>query len=365
MGNDESSSEHEDARREALEGEAEADKAGQGEPQTEGFRWAPGVTPVDVNDPFGVRDMARRISEQIANAAGGRLEELRRTIVEAAAPSLVRGWDASNLVEQLRQAASIGVTLPQYDFGIDLGRILNENRHSWIANIRVLLEHLQRLIPANLVELPPEDLLKVFEINDEDGTSLAWAPRTSIVMELIQASDLEARDTLLATHAAAISDDIDASLDAIALAEHQDLRAMLMEATAAIRAGLYRPAQAAAAAVLDPVVNIHMLAVLAYTGQTSKRDTRKHFSPIEVSSWDEATVEDMGLVLVGAGIKTAFGWWSRGKGPRSFNRNGSAHHADDGAYSPAHAVRAALIAHATLRWLDDAVAAERDGQGAT
>ncbi|MFK0159492.1 hypothetical protein ACIQVL_19295 [Streptomyces sp. NPDC090499] len=33
-------------------------------------------------------------------------------------------------------------------------------------------------------------------------------------------------------------------------------------------------------------------------------------------------------------------------------------HADDGAYTPAHAVRALLIAQAALRWLDSSVADE-------
>ncbi|MBX7555424.1 hypothetical protein K1Y78_47980 [Streptomyces sp. tea 10] len=138
----------------------------------------------------------------------------------------------------------------------------------------------------------------------------------------------------------------------------------MMEATAALRAGLYGPAQAAAAAVLDPVVNVHMLEFLAYTGRTSKRDTRRHFRPSKGAGWGDATFAEVGLFLVGAGISTVFEWWSRGNGPESFNRNGSAHHADDGSYSPAHAVRAVLIAHAALRWLDDAKAAEQEDEDA-
>ncbi|MFE1986068.1 hypothetical protein [Streptomyces mirabilis] len=107
-------------------------------------------------------------------------------------------------------------------------------------------------------------------------------------------------------------------------------------------------------------MNEHMLAFLAYTGRKTKDKTRNHFRPIEVTEWDEATFAEVELVLVGAGISTAFQYWDRGSGPESFNRNGSTHQVDDGSYSPAHAVRALLIAQASLRWLDTALAEELD-----
>ncbi|MFD8913163.1 hypothetical protein [Streptomyces sp. NPDC059575] len=75
----------------------------------------------------------------------------------------------------------------------------------------------------------------------------------------------------------------------------------------------------------------------------------------------DAVLYEAELVLVGGGLLTAFKTWNRGRGPASFNRNGSIHQVDDGAYSPAHAVRAILLAQSLLRWLDAAVA---DEQGA-
>ncbi|WDO09943.1 hypothetical protein ME763_32150 [Streptomyces murinus] len=356
MSDNDSSHQHEVPQPDEREGEAEA----------QGFRWAPGVTRADTTNLSGVQDVARRISEQIMGmiAAGDRIRELQQALVRAAAPPPVVQWDMSGIVEQLRQSARISSTLPQPDFGLDLGRILAANQRPWVGIVRAFKQALEQLIPDNLRDLAIDDLVKVFEINDQDGTSLAWAPRTSLVGELLHAADLEERGALLIAHVAEIADDIDASLAVVALPEHQDLKAMLLEATAALRAGLYRPAQAAACAAFDTVVNEHTLKFLAFTGKKTRDRTRNYFHPIEVGEWDEATFADVALVLVGAGIKTAFKHWDRGCGLKSFNRHGSAHHADDGAYSPAHAVRATLIAHATLRWLDDAVGAERDGEEA-
>ncbi|MFK4107351.1 hypothetical protein [Streptomyces sp. NPDC002176] len=111
--------------------------------------------------------------------------------------------------------------------------------------------------------------------------------------------------------------------------------------------------------MLDTVLYHHVLEELDYPDSEKKLATRQHFMPITVDEWEDAVLYEAALVLVGGGLMTAFRTWNRGRGPASFNRNGSVHHADDGPYSPAHAVRAVLLAHALLRWLDAAVS---DGQ---
>ncbi|MFF7966740.1 hypothetical protein ACFZC3_15410 [Streptomyces sp. NPDC007903] len=358
---DNESSQHEDAQPEEPEPNTGSEPAGTGShlPQL------PAVPPIDLSRLIGVQDTVRGIREQLTRhiASVGsirdRLDDMMPT-VSAMPPA----FDVSGVVEQVRQAAFLGSSLPGYDFAPDLGRMLNAGRQTWMASFRVAVEAARRFIPENLRDLSFGELRKVFQINEEDGTSLAWAPRASIVAELMQAPDMAARSTLLVAHAAEISSDLDTSLGSVVLPEHRDLRAMLLQATEALRAGLWVPAQAAASAVLDPVVNVRMLEFLAYTGRGSRDQTRAHFRPIEAAAWKEATFAEAGLVLVGAGISTAFGYWKRGKGLASFSRNGSAHHADDGAYSPAHAVRAVLIAHAALRWLDEAVVEARGEEDA-
>ncbi|MDT0387844.1 hypothetical protein [Streptomyces dubilierae] len=317
----------------------------------------------------GLQAAARHIGEQMTEFHRRSMEALNSLQLQLTAPLtsglLQTNWPSpllDNLSEQIRQASRITVPTPQYDFGTNLGRILEAHSKTLFEGLRTFTERLKQLIPENLLELPTTDLREVFRVNAEDGTSLAWAPRTSIVAELIQATDMPARDDILTRLTSEIADDIEASLDVITRPEHQDLRFMMLEAVAALRAGLHRPAQAAACAAFDTVVNVHMLNFLAYTGQRSKDRTRKHFRPVDIEDWEELSLAELELVLVGAGISTAFQYWQAGNGPASFNRNGTIHHTDDGAYSPGHAVRALLIAQATLRWLDVAMSAEEEDE---
>jgi hypothetical protein len=333
-----------------------------GEPSaTPTFRLADRVPTarVDLSALLGLQALAQQISDQVAEinrtniAAFGAFDQ-RWRVQRPVLPEL-NTW-AAGVAEQIRQTARISASMPQYDFGLDLGRIINANATTWLAKVREFAETLHRIIPGNLLDLTDEDLKEVFRINVEDGTSLAWAPRASIVKELLDAADMDARSAVLVDHAAEVADDVHASLAHVALPDHDGLRGLLLEATDALRGGLYGPAQASACIVFDTVVNVRMLKFLAYSGSQSKNDTRRHFRPAPARDWDDLTFTELGLVLAGSGIATAFEYWSTGNGPASFNRNGSVHHADDGAYSPAHAVRALLIAQASLRWLDAAIA---------
>ncbi|MEU5116645.1 hypothetical protein AB0G64_34730 [Streptomyces longwoodensis] len=403
---DASSAEPQDSQPEEPEDHIEVNPSSTPAPQGKSFRWAPGVDPDDVAGLMGARETVRRASEQIAgqltslSSFKNRLDELLAGLakphvslpipavervllqhvrdvarIKIDVPTLDPGlleqiqdiarikvdvpvWHAS-LAQQMQEAARIKVQVPDFDFGVDLGRILADNRSRWLEAMRGFTEAIKRVIPENLQDLSTDDLQKVFQVNDEDGTSLAWAPRSAIVAELLQAKDVEARSAVFVENAAEIADDIDASLATVAVADHGNLRSMLLEATAAIRQGLYGPAQAAAAAVVDVVVNVHMMRYLEYSGGQSRDRTRSHFHPIALDEWEDASLLDVELVLVGAGIDTIFKKWGDGSGKTSFNRNGTAHAAGGHAYSPAHAVRAALIAHAALRWIDEAIVSEQ------
>ncbi|MGW4227661.1 hypothetical protein ACWEG1_29875 [Streptomyces bauhiniae] len=278
----------------------------------------------------------------------------KQTAALAAASVLGR----RNLGEQMRQVARATVPFTasaEQEFARNLGRVLDANRQTWFKNLSNLVSQALELIPANLRGLALEDLRKVMEINEEDGTSLAWAPRVSIVEELITAPDLGARSTILVARVAEIADDVDASLAMVTLPEHQALRSLVADSVSALRAGLYGPAQAAATTALDTLLYVHVLRYLQHDPENGKADTRNHFRALDVEGWDDATLADVELVLVGAGLLTAFRSWKRGRMRPSFNRNGSIHQADDGAYSPAHAVRAVLMVQALLRWLDNSL----------
>jgi len=355
--------------------ESQSPEAGDTRP---GFRIASHLpSPVDFSSVFRLQALAEQLREQFSqiqvfkeqnlNLLRGIEERLRLPVPVAPVwnvPTPVLPNLQQDLAEQLQQLARISVPVPQYDFGLDLGRILNERTTTWLASMRAFAERLEELIPDNLRDLSVDDLEKVFRVNVEDGTSLAWAPRAAIVEEILQAPDIEARGDILVAHAADIAADVEESLARILVPEHAQLRSMLQEAAGALRARLYSPAQAAACLAFDTIMNVHMLNFLAYSGKKNRDQTRSHFRPVDVDDWDELSFAELELVLVGAGIATAFEHWHAGSGPASFNRHGSVHHVDDGSYSPAHAVRALLIAQATLRWLDAAVAQESQGEDA-
>ncbi|MFF9310098.1 hypothetical protein ACF1BS_04220 [Streptomyces sp. NPDC014748] len=313
---------------------------------------------VDFSQLAPFAEVARQLGEQATRMIAGIREQLDHAAATAAegaaataaAAAAAAASDPSWLAE-LQRTVRTQVTC---DFGPVLGHVLAQNQLQF-AKVQQLLAGLRQVIPENLRDLQAGDHEKVFQLTAEDGTSLAWAPRVAIVRELLAADGLEARSTVLVDHAVEIAEDVEASLATVALPQHQALRTLLLEAAAAVRRGLFGPAQAAASNAFDTTVNVHILEFLALDGPNTKDATRKHFRPTD--DWGDITFAELELVLVGGGIATAYKRWSRGEGQPSFNRNGTAHQVDDGAYSPAHAIRALLLAQATLRWLDAAVSA--------
>ncbi|WP_327403837.1 hypothetical protein OG194_29650 [Streptomyces sp. NBC_01288] len=347
-----------------------------GDTGTAGFRIAPGYTELDLSGILRVQAMTQEINARVTEMTRMNVDALRAIGRMRLRVPVLPQWTVRvpelpdfqrfqvDLAERMREAARISFTMPQFEFGADLGRILNSGVPTWLANVRMLIERLEQVIPENLRGLRSGHFEDVFRINVEDGTSLAWAPRRSIIDELLQAADMDARSTVLVAHAVEIADDVEASLAQVVLPEHQILRSLLLEAAGALRLGLYGPAQAAASNAFDTIMNVRMLNFLAYSGNQNRNLTRIHFRPGGGTDWEAVTFAELELVLVGGGIATAFERWTAGCGLASFNRNGSVHHVDDGAYCPAHAVRALLVAQATLRWLDTAIAEERGEQDA-
>lgn len=291
--------------------------------------------------------------------AMGRIREQNSAQLAALRDAVSVGFEPTydRLFSQLREAALTSFTFPtsDYDFGNSLGSIVEAYAHktSDLAKyVRRIAEAWDPLIPANLRDMRTAELGKVFEINVQEGTSLAWAPRSEIVRELLDASDMETRSTVLITRAADIADDVEKSLGEVVLSEHQELRAMLLDATKALRAGIYYGAQATACNALDTIINVRTLAHLKDTVGDNASEIRNYFRR---ENWRDVYMSDLDLVMAGCGLATVFRYWKKGKGRLSFNRHGSVHHVDDGSYSPAHAVRALLIAHAMLRWLDAAI----------
>ncbi|MBB4934389.1 hypothetical protein F4561_005209 [Lipingzhangella halophila] len=68
----------------------------------------------------------------------------------------------------------------------------------WSEFFRNIPDFRNILLPDNLLDIDDDDRLdEVFRIVNEDGMSLAWAPRAEIVVELLDAADRDARDRIL------------------------------------------------------------------------------------------------------------------------------------------------------------------------
>ncbi|MCX5328229.1 hypothetical protein OG864_02645 [Streptomyces sp. NBC_00124] len=65
---------------------------------------------------------------------------------------------------------------------------------------------------ANLSGLGTEDLYTILDLGEDDGLSLAWAPRTEIFKALLPLSTRPERYALLAERRNDVLDDVDASL---------------------------------------------------------------------------------------------------------------------------------------------------------
>lgn len=216
-----------------------------------------------------------------------------------------------------------------------------------------------RLLPANLDEIDLDRIEEVCRVADEDGTSLAWAPHSEIILELLDAADLDERSRILEGRALDIIGDVEESLADVAHPEVAVFRGLLEEACWVGAQGRFSALQALASNVLDSTLNRKIAEYL----NVSKLEARQHFAQCDIEDLDDATMGELRLLLIGGGVETAF---RREPGDGSvwpsYNRNESAHRVGE-VSTPAHAVRALLLAQALVRWWGAQLQAEEDREG--
>lgn len=238
---------------------------------------------------------------------------------------------------------------------------------SWSDLFGDLPDLSQLVVPSNLRAVNVEGRIdEVCRVADKDGTSLAWAPRSEIVEELIDAADMGERDQVLHRRALDIIEDVEKSLTQVTHPDALWLRGALEEACEVGRAGAYIALQATATNVLDYVMNGWVLPYLQKNGEIpensteKKMESRRYFKACSVNDLEEADVGEVRLLLIGGGVVTAFDTWKEERGGlRSYSRNGSVHYIASASH-PAHALRALLLAQALLRWIAHQVTADED-----
>jgi hypothetical protein len=223
---------------------------------------------------------------------------------------------------------------------------------------RALLDQLAAaaafFLPANLSGLDTEDLYTILDLGQDDGLSLAWAPRTEIVKALLPLSTREERHALLTERRDDVLDDVDASLQIVTHPELTGMVTILSAATRTARADFSEGAQALAGNVLETAMKRHGNTWIRHSFPQATYTKGGHHWVIdsaldEAGDWSNLTLLQFKHYLVLAGMRNAFG---PGATQDTFNRHLGAHQASPDAYRSEFVLPAILLAHALLRALN-------------
>lgn len=287
------------------------------------------------------------------------MESTRRTIESVMGPGNTAYQAALNAQRHYRAIAEPILALQSdlrdiYDWH---GRINDVVRS--VSLPRTLLDQLAAtaalFLPENLVGLDAKDLYTILEMGEEDGLSLAWAPRAEIVKALFPLKERQERYALLSERRDDVLDDVDASLQSVTHPELTSMVAILSAATRTARAGFDEGAQALAGNVLETAMKKHGNAWTRCSfPQVTYPPKAGHHGTIgsalgDADDWGDLTLRQFKHYLVLAGMRNAFG---PGATQDTFNRHLGAHQASPDAYRPEFVLPAILLAHALLRALD-------------
>lgn len=214
------------------------------------------------------------------------------------------------------------------------------------------------LLPENLQALRTAEWAKLFDISEEDGVCLIWAPRTEHIEGLLALPGRTERQQYLVEHRSEIVDDVLVSLDAVDHPELLDLVELARDAADAVRGGHYRPAQALLGNVLDTAMTRHghtwLRATFPWAQFTSRRrgpgsNTVLTEARAALPAWGELQMLLVVPALMVSGMMKAFAKTDR---EQTFNRHLAAHEASTAAYRIEFALSSLLIVQALLRQID-------------
>ncbi|WP_210594308.1 hypothetical protein [Streptomyces sp. GESEQ-35] len=290
------------------------------------------------------------------------VESTRRSILDAMGPANAAYRAALDTQRQYQAIAAPVLALQS-----ELSAI-----HDWHSRIndvvrsvslpRALLDQLAAaaglFLPANLIGVDSEELHTILDLSEEDGLSLAWAPRTRIVKALLLLSTRNERYALLAEHRDDVLDDIDASLQIVTHPDLTGVVTLLRTATRTARASFAEGAQALAGNVLDTTLKRQGKAWIRRSFPQTTYPKAGHHGTItsaldEADGWGDLTLLQFKHYLVLAGMRNAF---APGDAQDTFNRHLGAHEASPDTYRPEFVLPAILLAHALLRALNQDLA---------
>lgn len=238
---------------------------------------------------------------------------------------------------------------------------------SSISLPRTLLDQLSAtaslFLPSNLSGLSTDELLGILDLCEQDGLSLAWAPRASIVGGLLSLNAREERGAFLSGHRDEVLDDIEASLQNVTHPRLAGVSVILHAAVRAARVGSDEGAQALAGNVLETAMKGHGNAWIRRSfPQAEYRGTGHHLTIAGALSdsdpWTDLTLRQFKHFLVLVGMNKAF---APGATQDTFNRHLGAHQASPDSYRLEFVLPSLLLSHSLLRALDEDLERLEDG----
>ncbi|GHJ34306.1 hypothetical protein ACFV4E_22840 [Streptomyces hygroscopicus] len=223
------------------------------------------------------------------------------------------------------------------------------------------------LLPANLVDVEEEQWPDLIDICQEDGISVLWAPRSSIVAGLLEQDSAKTRMAYMAAHESEILEDVEDSLAAVWHPEVEDYAQLVERAIEARRAGHWEAAQAMVGNVLNSAMDTHGTSWLAkafpaveFKGLTG---SRAHLNKIvqESDNWADVTFVNFPSYVAAIGMVRAFESESARTGDH-FNRHAAAHTASYEWYREEFFVPAVLVTNSLLRKLNRDLEVEEDDE---
>ncbi|WP_186001579.1 hypothetical protein, partial [Streptomyces sp. IB201691-2A2] len=233
-----------------------------------------------------------------------------------------------------------------------------------LALLEKITRDRSRWLPENLRHLRPAMWDWLFRVSVKDGVCLGWAPRSSIIDDLLKLKSTGERHQLLIDRREDVVDDVLHSLSEV---EHPKLTTYVnfaTEAAACIRQGQDAAAQALLGNVVDSALRVHGRAWIQdhFGALSSSEDTPHKLVRGVLARQSRAVISGrttmVGPYLLVTSLKNVF------DGPQerqsTFNRNLTAHHVREDTYRRQFALTALLVVQGLLRQLDGFLCSDPD-----
>ncbi|WP_371640296.1 hypothetical protein [Streptomyces virginiae] len=234
-----------------------------------------------------------------------------------------------------------------------LGNIARQALGSYpLALLEEIVRRRSLWLPENLRHLTPAMWPLLFRVSVKDGVCLTWAPRSSIVNELLHIQTSRERHQLLLDRRQEVVADVLESLEEVVHPELQTYAALTAQAAACIEMGQEAAAQALLGNILDSVLRAQGPGWFEDQFGSSG-DTNHKLVHSSLARRDGQVIASgstrLGPYLLVASLKHAFDGRAQ---QATFNRNLPVHKVREDTYRPEFAVTTLLVVQGLLRQID-------------